>query len=316
MTLNRQRIVFAGTPEFAAVALRALLQAGHQVVAVYCQPDRPAGRGRHLQPGPVKQLALHYDLPVCQPVSLRTPEALAELAAWKPDLMIVAAYGLLLPQTVLDVPVHGCLNIHASLLPRWRGAAPIQRALLAGDQTTGICIMQMDAGLDTGHVIHTLSCPIHNDDTSAVLHDRLAQLGAEALLQVLDAATMWTSQPQSGEGITYAHKLTKEEALIDWSESAQQIDRRLRAYQPWPVAQTLLGHEVLRLHAGSWRMEATQAVPGTLLKLSRDGWHVATGEGIMIISRVQRPGGKVMDSSELARARPDIQPGLRLGALV
>ncbi len=315
MTLNRQRIVFAGTPEFAAVALRALLQAGHQVVAVYCQPDRPAGRGRTLQPGPVKHLALQHGLPVCQPVSLRTPEALAELAAWNPDLIIVAAYGLLLPQSVLDLPPRGCLNIHASLLPRWRGAAPIQRAILAGDRVTGICIMQMDAGLDTGHVIHTRSCPIRDDDNSAVLHDRLAQLGAEALLQTLTVSA-WTSQPQSREGITYAHKLTKEEALIDWSESARQIDRRLRAYQPWPVAQTLLDHEVLRLHAGSWRSEATQADPGTLLKLSQEGWHIATGEGIMIISRIQRPGGKVMDSRELARARPDIQPGIRLGALL
>ncbi|NNM50865.1 MAG: methionyl-tRNA formyltransferase [Pseudomonadales bacterium] len=311
--MNQRRIVFAGTPEFAAMALRALLQAGHQVVAVYSQPDRPSGRGRTLQPGPVKQVALEHDLPVCQPVSLRTPEALAELAAWQPDLMVVAAYGLLLPQPVLDLPPQGCLNIHASLLPRWRGAAPIQRALLAGDQTTGICIMQMDAGLDTGDVIYTLPCPITADDTSALLHDRLAKLGADALLQVLHSASAWTRHPQPGEGITYAHKLTKEEAFIDWSESAQQIDRRLRAYQPWPVAQTLLGDDVLRLHSGSWRSEVTDAVPGMLLKISREGWHVATGEGIMVITRIQRPGGKVMDSCELARARPEIQPGLRLG---
>ncbi len=312
--MSRQRIVFAGTPAFAATALQALLADGQEVVAVYTQPDRPAGRGRQLQASAVKQLALAHDLPVCQPLSLRNAEAQAELAAWRPEVMVVAAYGLILPAAVLALPRAGCLNIHASLLPRWRGAAPIQRALLAGDAMTGISIMQMDAGLDTGAVWLTRTLPITADDTSVSLHDKLADLGAAALLAVLHGEG-GPAQAQPDSGVVYAHKISKEEAVIDWSQSAAAIERRIRALQPWPVASTHVGTDVLKIHAAHLLPGEAGAAPGTLLALNAAGWTIACGEGRLCLQNVQRAGGRVVSAAELARARPDIGVGLRLGAI-
>ncbi|NLG77827.1 MAG: methionyl-tRNA formyltransferase, partial [Xanthomonadaceae bacterium] len=229
-------IVFAGTPEFSVPTLKALLDSRHRVAAVYTQPDRPAGRGRQLTASPIKRVALEHGIHVEQPATLKDAAAVARLASFSADLMIVVAYGLLLPQSVLDTPRLGCVNVHASLLPRWRGAAPIQRAILAGDRETGVTIMQMDAGLDTGPMLLQRSTPIAERETSATLHDRLAAIGAEALLDALDSLPQIVPQAQPDEGVTYAAKIRKEEARIDWSRSASEIDRMVRAFDPWPVA--------------------------------------------------------------------------------
>ncbi|MFP4160978.1 MAG: methionyl-tRNA formyltransferase, partial [Ectothiorhodospira sp.] len=243
------RVVYAGTPEFAVPALEALLQTSHEVVAVYTQPDRPAGRGRRLRPGPVKQKALACDLPVEQPATLRDEATLERLRAHAPDLMVVAAYGLILPRTVLEIPRLGCVNLHASLLPRWRGAAPIQRALLAGDRETGITLMRMAEGLDTGDMLRRIHCPITAGDTAGTLHDTLAHQGAELLVNALDdlAAGRLAGEPQDPERVTYADKLHKAEAVLDWHQGAAALDRRIRAFNPWPVAQTRWRGDPLRL---------------------------------------------------------------------
>ena len=308
------RILFAGTPDFAAVALQALLDSAHEVVAVYTQPDRPAGRGRKLKPGPVKALALEHHIPVCQPLSLKDPAEHSQLAEWQADVMVVAAYGLLLPEAVLNIPRYGCLNIHASLLPRWRGAAPIQRAILAGDAATGITIMQMDVGLDTGDMLLKESCPIEETDTAQTLHDRLAAIGAAALLQVLDQLPAGLQPEKQDEGhACYAKKLDKAEAHINWQRPATQIARQVQAFNPWPVAQTRLGDAVIRLWQATAISAASDAKPGTVLVANKNGFDIACGEGVLHITHLQLPGGKALDAAALLNGHPDLlAPGVVL----
>lgn len=311
---QRLNIVFAGTPEFAAAALRALLASEHNIVGVLTQPDRPSGRGRKLTASPVKQLALDHEIPVQQPQSLRQAEAQADLAAWRPDVMVVAAYGLILPRPVLEMPALGCVNIHASHLPRWRGAAPIHRAILAGDGHTAITLMRMDEGLDTGDIIAVSPEPIHADDTSAGLHDRLAELGGRSLLDALPdyCAGTLVPVPQPAEGVTYAEKLHKREAPLDFSLSAEQLDRQIRAFNPWPVAETRLQGERLRVWAS--RSEAAEnptAEPGTVLSVSGETVRVATGDGVLVLLEAQRDGGKRAAAGALLRPLDAV--GLRLG---
>ena len=305
------RIVFAGTPDFAATALAALFDTPHEICAVYTQPDRPAGRGRKLKPGPVKQLALEHDIPVCQPVNFKSAEDIEALKAWQADLMIVAAYGLLLPKTVLEAPRLGCLNIHASLLPRWRGAAPIQRAILAGDNETGITIMQMDEGLDTGDMLLKLPCPIHASDTGGSLHDRLAELGATAIKQALDGLLEHSLQPQRQDEreATYARKLEKQEAVIDWQQPALAIDRQIRAFNPWPVCFTYINSKPLRI----WESEVIQnntshSTAGTVLACTKQGIDIACGEGSLRMKKIQPAGGKALDVAAFLNGHPDALP--------
>lgn len=290
------RIVFAGTPEFAAHHLQTLLDSRHQVIAVYTQPDRPAGRGKKLAASPVKELALQHDLPVLQPQSLKTPEAQQELQALGADLMVVVAYGLLLPQAVLDIPRLGCINVHASILPRWRGAAPIQRALAAGDSETGVTIMQMDVGLDTGAMLVKALCPIEARDTGGDLHDRLLGIGGPALLTGLQQIASASTQPeiQDNNLACYAHKLSKEEAALDWQQSAEELDRIIRAFNPFPVAHFSQGEERIRVWGAIPDMTAHQSPPGTILSVSEQGIHVACGQGSLCLTQLQLPGKKCM----------------------
>jgi methionyl-tRNA formyltransferase len=321
-------IVFAGTPEFAATALNAIVAAGFNVITVYTQPDRPSGRGMKLTPSAVKQAAARHGIAVRQPASLKSVEAQAELAALKPDVMVVAAYGLILPQAVLDIPRHGCLNIHASLLPRWRGAAPIHRAILAGDTESGVGIMQMEAGLDTGPVLLERCTPISRDDTTGSLHDRLAALGAEAIVEVLhllarNAPPAPRAQP--AEGVTYAHKISPEEARIDWAASAELIERQVRAFNPAPGAWTTWRGEPLKVWSARALTESTSAAsmastnaesstdaasadaatPGRIIDATSERLLVRCGTGNMAIGEIQRAGGKRMSvAAWLAGAGP------------
>ncbi len=317
------KVVFAGTPEFARVALEQLLAAGHEVPLVLTQPDRPAGRGMKLQASPVKQCALAHGIAVSQPLSLRldgkypqeAAAARAALLAAQPDVMVVAAYGLILPQWVLDLPAKGCLNIHASLLPRWRGAAPIHRAIEAGDAQTGVTIMQMDAGLDTGDMCLVEALDIAADDTTASLHDKLAEMGGRMLVQALALSAEGRLQraPQPAEGTTYAHKIEKAESTIDWAQSAVQIDRRVRAFNPFPAASTRMGEEVVKIWAAQpERHSPAGAVPGQVLAADGQGIVVACGEGALRISALQRPGGKRLQAADFLRGHA-LQPGQVLG---
>jgi methionyl-tRNA formyltransferase len=298
------RIVFAGTPEFAVPALDALHAAGHQLLAAYTQPDRPAGRGRRVAASAVKCRAVELGVPVEQPQNLREQPALERLARYRPELIVVVAYGLILPQLVLDIPVLGCINIHASILPRWRGAAPIQRAILSGDCETGVTIMKMDAGLDTGPMLLARHTPIGDRETAGELHDRLATLGGEAVVAAIEA---WRSGriapvPQPLEGATYAAKIRKEEALIDWSRGADEIDRQVRAFNPWPVAETRWLGRQLRVWMARPVDAGQSAPPGQVIEAGRGSALVATGRGALSLERLQLPGGRVLPISEFLKA--------------
>lgn len=308
------RVVFAGTPEFSVPCLEACRASGAQVVAVYTQPDRPAGRGRKLAPSPVKQAALAAGLPVEQPESLKPAQAQATLAGYAPDLMVVVAYGLILPRKMLAMPRLGCWNVHASLLPRWRGAAPIQRAVLAGDAETGVDLMRMEAGLDTGPVLLEKRTPILPGDTGGTLHDRLAVLGAEALAEGLRhalAGEVLAAVPQPAEGATYAHKLDKAEARLDFARPAVELERTVRAFDPWPVAEGALAGENVRIWAAQAIDGRHGATPGTVLAAGRDGIDLACGEGALRITALQRAGGKRISAADYLNARPELRGASR-----
>lgn len=306
------RIVFAGTPDFAAVALKALLATDHDIVAVYTQPDRPAGRGRKQQFGPVKQAAVDAGIAVFQPTTLKDEIEQQRLRDLEPDVMVVAAYGLILPQVVLDIPRLGCLNIHASLLPRWRGAAPIHRAIEAGDAETGITIMQMAAGLDTGDMLLKQRTPIHDDDTGGSLHDRLADMGGNAIVEALAALDTrgLPAEPQDDGLATYAHKLSKDEAHIDWQADAAAIARKVRAFNPWPGTDGELEGQRIRIHEAFAVGDASSQPPGTVLARERSGVDIACGRGILRVTRVQLPGTRAMSVSDLINGgKPVLVPG-------
>ena len=308
------RIVFAGTPEFAAEHLKALLGTPHQIIAVYSQPDRPAGRGQKLTPSPVKQLAVEHGIAVYQPQSLRAPAAQTELAALAPDLMVVVAYGLILPQAVLDTPRLGCINSHASLLPRWRGAAPIQRAIEAGDGESGVTVMQMEAGLDTGPMLLKVGTPISHEDTGGSLHDRLARLGPPAVIQAIAglAAGSLVGEVQDDGLATYAHKLNKDEARLDWTRPASELERLIRAFNPWPICHSLLNGEPLKVLAA--QLAEGQGRPGQILAASKEGLTVACGDAALRLTRLQLPGGKALAFADLYNSRREqFASGLVLG---
>jgi len=298
------RVVFAGTPDFSVPILQALLDSGHAVVAVYSQPDRPAGRGRKLTPSPVKQLAVQHHIPVFQPASLKTSEARQQLAELRPDLMVVVAYGLILPQAVLDLPERGCVNLHASLLPRWRGAAPIQRAILAGDRQSGVCLMQMEAGLDSGPVLAEVRTDIADDDTGGSLHDRLSRLAADLLVGHLGDLEQGGLEPvvQDESLVSYAGKLDKSEAVINWQQDAAQLERQVRAFNPWPVAQAKYQGQVLRI----WNAKAIDSaagMPGSVVAAGKQGIDVVCGTGCLRLLTIQLPGGKRLSAADFLNAR-------------
>ena len=304
MNAPRRRLVFAGSPEFALPGLRAIAESGHELVAVLTQPDRPSGRGRRRVPGPVKSLALELGVPVLQPKTLKTDDAQAELRALRPDLVVVIAYGLLLPPAVLAIPARGCINVHASLLPRWRGASPIQAAVLAGDARTGVCLMQLEAGLDTGPVFARRETAIAALETAGELHDRLAALGATLLAEQLNAILdgRLAAEPQPDEGVTYAGRIDKSDAVVDWTRDAPAIQRQVLAYNPWPVAETLFDGERLRI----WRAQADVSVtggpsPGGVIDAGERGVRVATGDGSLWLTEVQMPGRRRMPAADFAR---------------
>ena len=299
--MNTPRVVFAGTPEFALASLRALLEAGIRPIAVMTQPDRPAGRGRRVTPSPVKKLAQKHEIEVLQPATLKDPAMVQALADLRPDVMVVAAYGLILPQAVLNVPRHGCVNVHASLLPRWRGAAPIQAAILAGDRETGVSLMQMEAGLDTGPVYARRSIPIGDDDTAGDLHDRLAALGGELLTErlgsILDGALI--PEPQDDAGATYAGKIRTPDTAIDWTRPAEELRRRVRAYNPVPGARFRLNGESIKCWQA--RVGTVDAgPPGKVVSAGAEGVEVVCGEGSLILTRLQRPGRRAVSAGEFA----------------
>ncbi|WP_421261876.1 methionyl-tRNA formyltransferase [Aeromonas jandaei] len=313
--MNKLKLIFAGTPDFAARHLAALLSSDHEVVAVYTQPDKPAGRGQKLTASPVKELALAHNLPVYQPASLRKEEAQAELAALGADLMVVVAYGLILPKAVLDTPRLGCINVHGSLLPRWRGAAPIQRAIWAGDAETGVTIMQMDVGLDTGAMIRKVTCPIAADETSASLYDKLAELGPQALVDTINAmaAGETAAEAQDDALANYAEKLSKEEARIDWSMDAVAIERCIRAFNPWPISWFEVADQTVKVWQAAVIDSDHSQPAGTLLKADKQGIDIATGKGVLRLLTLQPPGKKAMSVTDLLNSRRDwFEPGTQL----
>lgn len=299
------RIIFAGTPDFAARHLDALLSSEHQIVGVFTQPDRPAGRGKKLMPSPVKVLAESNHIPVFQPASLRPAENQRLVADCQADVMVVVAYGLILPTAVLEIPRMGCINVHGSLLPRWRGAAPIQRALWAGDASTGVTIMQMDAGLDTGDMLHKLSCPILPEDTSASLYEKLADLGPTGLLSTLQQLTNGRITPEKQDEtlVTYAEKLSKEEARLDWLLSADQLARCVRAFNPWPVSFFVVEDQPVKVWNASVIEKTADAVPGTIICANKQGIQVATAQGILNLETLQPAGKKAMTAQDLLNSR-------------
>lgn len=301
------KLIFAGTPEFAATSLAALLNSPHQIIAVYTQPDRPAGRGLQLIESPVKQLAQKHRLPLFQPATLKDPAEQEKLQSLAADLMVVAAYGLILPVRVLKAPLLGCINIHASLLPRWRGAAPIQRAILAGDAITGITLMQMDEGLDTGDILIKAECPICPDDTSESLYQRLSMLGAQTLVSSLDAilSKRIIPQPQNSSIASHAAKILKKEGQINWQESTFAIERKIRAFYPWPIAFTCFQKQNLRIFKAQVIQEQASSAPGTIINVSHQGIDVATGEGILCLLSLQAPGSRIMDARDFLNARQE-----------
>lgn len=310
MSVAPLRVVFAGTPDFSVPCLEACRASGAEVVAVYTQPDRPAGRGRKLTPSPVKQAALAAGIPVEQPLSLKPGEVQARLAAYRPDLLVVVAYGLILPRAVLAIPPRGCWNVHASLLPRWRGAAPIQRAILAGDAETGVALMQMEAGLDTGPVLLERRTPITRTDTGGSLHDRLAALGAEllgaGLARALAGETL-AATPQAAAGATYAHKLDKAEAHLDFTRPAIELERQVRAFDPWPGNDAEIAGERVRVWAAQALDTPHAVAPGSVLAASRDGIDLACGTGALRITALQRPGGRRITAADYLNARPELR---------
>lgn len=304
------RVAFAGTPPFAARALEALAAAGHEIVLVLTRPDSPAGRGLNVAASAVGELAARRGFALSKPRTLRDPASHAPIVQAAPDVMVVAAYGLILPREVLGLPRLGCINIHASLLPRWRGAAPIQRALLAGDARTGVAIMRMDEGLDTGPVLLEKRTPIGPDDTGGSLHDRLARLGAEVLAEGLRralAGEALVATPQPGEGVTYAHKLDKAEARLDFARPAVELERAVRAFDPWPVAEGAIAGEPVRIWAARAVERSHEAPPGTVLAASRGGIELACGEGALRVTELQRPGGKRIGVADYLNARPELR---------
>lgn len=308
------RIIFAGTPDFAARHLQALIESEHQIVGVYSQPDRPAGRGKKLKASEVKECAIAHNLPVFQPSSLKTQDALNELTSLNADIMIVVAYGLILPKAILAAPRLGCLNVHGSILPRWRGAAPIQRAIWAGDEQTGVTIMQMDEGLDTGDMLHISRCPITADDTSASLYTKLAELGPSALIETINklANDEIVPEPQNDEQANYAKKLSKEEANIDWSMSAVQIERNIRAFNPWPVCFTQMAEQTVKIYQA--HVVEQSGVPGHILSSDKNGIIVACGQHALCITQLQPQGKKPMAINDFLNGRSDwVIPGSVLG---
>lgn len=307
------RIIFAGTPDFAARHLAALLTTQHRVVGILTPPDKPAGRGKKLTTSPVKELALENDIPVYQPASLKPEESHEWIKDLQADIMIVVAYGMILPKAVLDIPRLGCLNVHGSLLPRWRGAAPIQRSLWAGDKETGVTIMQMDIGLDTGDMLYKASCPITNEDTSASLYEKLAELGPKALINTLDLITTDQISPEKQDNhlANYAEKLSKEEAKIDWSLSAEQIERCIRAFNPWPISYFTLDEQSIKVWkahviAKKDMISDKEVKPGTLLKADKTGIYIATSDGVLNITELQPSGKKPMASSDFLNSKREL----------
>lgn len=308
------KVIYAGTPDFAVPALQALIDSEHDVIAVYTQPDRPAGRGRKLTPSPVKKIALEHNIPVFQPVNFKTEECRQALLDLQADLMVVAAYGLILPKAILDAPRLGCINIHASLLPRWRGAAPIQRAILAGDSETGITIMQMDVGLDTGDMLAKSACSISDDMTASQLHDQLMAMSGQALMDIMPAIENQTLAPEKQDEslVTYAEKLQKAEAQIDWSQAAEQIARQVRAFNAWPVSQTTYQDQVMRIWQAKAISQTSSETPGKVIDVLKKSFQVATGNGVLEVTEIQMPGKKPMPVAAFLNAHNPA--GMQLGA--